>query len=59
MASIGYSHIDYSDMMELPNTRYKDVLLSNLNVGSTISTIVRPGKGCVNPPISTGRLQVA
>lgn len=56
MASIGYSHIDYSDMMELPNTRYKDVLLSNLNVGSTISTIVRPGKGCVNPPISTGRL---
>lgn len=44
-------------MMELPNTKYRDVLLSNLNVGSTVSIIVKPGRGCFNPSISTGRLE--
>lgn len=43
-------------MMELPNFKYRDVLLSNLNNGSTISTIIRPGKGCLNPNISTDKL---
>lgn len=46
-------------MMELPNTKYRDVLLSNLNVGSTLSIIVKPGRGCYNPPISTGRIETA
>lgn len=36
------SNIDYSDMMELPNFKYRDVLLTNLNNGSTISTIIKP-----------------
>lgn len=49
--------IDYTDMMELPNTKVRDVLLSNLNNGSTISTIVRPGRGCYNPSVSTDRLE--
>lgn len=43
-------------MMELPNTRTRDVLLSNLNNGSTISTTIRPGTGCFNPSISTEKL---
>lgn len=49
--------IDYSDMMELPNTKVRDVLLSNLNNGSTISTIVKPSRGCYNPSVSTDRLE--
>lgn len=53
------SVIDYSDMMELPNTKTRDILLSNLNNGSTISTIVRPARGCFNPNISTDRLETA
>lgn len=43
-------------MMELPNTRTRDILLSNLNNGSTISTIIRPGAGCFNPAVSTEKL---
>lgn len=51
------SVIDYSDMMELPNTKTRDILLSNLNNGSTISTIVKPKAGCYNPNISTDRIE--
>ncbi len=46
-------------MMELPNTKTRDVLLSNLNNGSSISILVKPGAGCYNPNISTDKLDTS
>lgn len=54
----GNGFVDYADMMELPNVRSRDVLLSNLNNGSSISIVVKPARGCINPNISTDRLVV-
>lgn len=56
-SSVASGVIDYADMMELPNTRTRDVLLSNLNNGSSISVLVKPGPGCYNPNISTDKLE--
>lgn len=49
--------LDYSDMMELPNVKTRDLLLSNLNNGSTVSCYVSPGRGCINPNISTDKVE--
>lgn len=44
-------------MMELPNVKTRDLLLSNLNNGSTVSCYVSPGRGCINPNISTDKVE--
>lgn len=45
--------------MELPNVKTRDLLLSNLNNGSTVSCYVSPGRGCINPNISTDKIETA
>lgn len=49
--------IDYADLMQLPNVRTRDLLLSNLNNGSSLSVQVKPSKGMQMPYFATSVLE--